>query len=58
MDFLINYRLERARELLLNLGKNISEIAYATGYASPVYFGKAFGRKYGSSPKDYGIVLF
>jgi len=55
MDFLIDYRLERARELLLNSGKNISEVAYATGYASPAYFGKAFRRKYGSSPKDYSI---
>ena len=51
MDFLIGYRLERARELLLNSRKNVSEVAYETGYASPAYFGKAFKKKYGYSPK-------
>ncbi|HMH23017.1 MAG TPA: AraC family transcriptional regulator [Puia sp.] len=54
MDFLISYRLEMARDLLLNTGKNISEVAYETGYASPAYFGKAFKKKYGVSPKKLG----
>ncbi|AXY77747.1 AraC family transcriptional regulator [Paraflavitalea soli] len=52
MDFLINYRLEQARELLMNTSKNISEIAYETGYSSPSYFSKAFKKKYGVSPKN------
>lgn len=51
MDYLINYRLEQARDLLLNTGKNVAEVAYETGYASPEYFGKAFKKKYGFSPK-------
>lgn len=51
MDFLINYRLEQARELLMNTTKNISEIAYEAGYSSPSYFSKAFKKKYGISPK-------
>lgn len=51
MDFLINYRLEQARELLMNTTKNISEIAYETGYSSPSYFSKAFKKKYGAGPK-------
>jgi AraC-like DNA-binding protein len=51
IDFLINHRLEQARDLLLNTGKNICEVAYETGYASPAYFSKAFKKKYGVSPK-------
>lgn len=51
MDFLINFRLEQARELLTNTTKNISEIAYETGYSSPSYFSKAFKKKYGVNPK-------
>lgn len=51
IDFLINYRLEKAQELLLNTKKNISEVAYETGYTSPAYFGKAFKKKYGYSPR-------
>jgi AraC-like DNA-binding protein len=52
MDFLIHYRLEQARELLLNTEKNVSEVAYETGYASPAYFGKAFKKKFGFPPKN------
>jgi AraC-like DNA-binding protein len=52
MDFLISYRLEQARELLRNTTKNISEVAYETGYSSPSYFSKAFKKKYGASPKN------
>lgn len=51
IDFLINYRLEQARELLMNTTKNVSEIAYETGYSSPSYFSKAFKKKYGAGPK-------
>jgi AraC family transcriptional activator of pyochelin receptor len=51
IDFLINYRLEHAHDLLLNTQKSISEVAYETGYTSPSYFGKAFKKKYGFSPK-------
>lgn len=52
IDFLINYRLEKARELLLNTHKTISEVAYETGYTSPSYFGKAFKKKYGHNPGE------
>ena len=52
IDFLINYRLEKAHELLLNTRKTISEVAYETGYTSPAYFGKAFKKKYGYSPRQ------
>jgi AraC-like DNA-binding protein len=52
IDFLINYRLEQARELLLNTSMTIAEVAYETGYASPAYFSKAYRKKYGLSPKQ------
>jgi len=50
IDFLINYRLEKAQEILMNSGKSVSEVAYETGYTSPSYFGKAFKKKFGRSP--------
>lgn len=50
IDFLINHRLEKARELLLNTDKSISEVAYETGYSSAGYFSKAFRKKFGVSP--------
>lgn len=52
IDFLISHRLEQARDMLLHSDKNISEVAYETGYASPAYFSKAFKKKYGINPKD------
>jgi AraC family transcriptional activator of pyochelin receptor len=52
IDFLINYRLEKAHDLLLNTQKNISEVAFETGYTSPAYFGKAFKKKYGFNPTN------
>jgi AraC family transcriptional activator of pyochelin receptor len=53
IDFLINYRLEKARELLMNYGKTVSEVAYEIGYTSPSYFGKAFKKKFGHSPGNF-----
>src|ERR1700676_2852925 len=47
IDFLINYRLEKAYDLLLNTQKTVAEVAYETGYTSPTYFGKAFKKRYG-----------
>ncbi|HVI46400.1 MAG TPA: AraC family transcriptional regulator [Chitinophaga sp.] len=50
IDYLISCRLEQARVLLLNTGKQISEIAFETGYSSPAYFSKAYKKKFGVSP--------
>jgi AraC-like DNA-binding protein/uncharacterized RmlC-like cupin family protein len=46
-------RLEKARELLLLPGPNISEVAEQAGFADLCYFSKAFKKKYGQAPQSY-----
>ncbi|TDD99356.1 substrate-binding domain-containing protein [Flavobacterium cellulosilyticum] len=52
-DYINNFRLEKAKELLLTSTMNISEIAYSCGFASPNYFSTAFKAKYEMSPSDF-----
>jgi signal transduction histidine kinase/DNA-binding response OmpR family regulator len=52
-DYINNFRLEKAKELLISTSMNISEIAYSCGFASPNYFSTIFKSKYGLSPKDF-----
>jgi signal transduction histidine kinase/DNA-binding response OmpR family regulator len=52
-DYINNFRLEKAKELLMTTSMNISEIAYSCGFASPNYFSTTFKTKYGISPKDF-----
>ncbi|WP_442873562.1 helix-turn-helix domain-containing protein [Draconibacterium sp. IB214405] len=51
--FIRETRLLRAKELLLSSNKNISEIAYSVGFASPSYFNKCFHDYFGYSPGEY-----
>ena len=46
-------RLDKARELLKNSPKSISEIAFETGFSSPSYFTYSFTETYGLSPSEY-----
>ena len=52
-DFINNFRLARAQELLEKSNNNISEIAYQSGFSTPSYFSTAFKAKYGESPAAY-----
>ena len=52
-NFLKNYRLSKALELLDRKTLNISEIAYQTGFSSPTYFSKCFNEVYGILPSNY-----
>lgn len=52
-DYIINCRLNRAKELLLQTTKSINEIAYEVGFASPSYFSEIFKTKCGEKPTDY-----
>jgi len=51
-DHLRILRLERARELLENKNKRVSEVAFEVGYAHPENFARAFKRHFCTSPKD------
>ncbi|MEE1114029.1 MAG: response regulator [Eubacterium sp.] len=52
-QFLTEYRMGRAKELLADPRNNISEIASRVGYNDSNYFGKAFKKYAGQSPSEY-----
>ncbi len=52
-EYISNFCLGRARELLTTTEYSISEIAYLCGYRDSDVFSKAFKRKYLSSPSQY-----
>lgn len=53
-DFILTVRMKKALALLLtNNTMNISDIAYATGFKTPDYFGKCFKNHFGMSPSAY-----
>lgn len=52
-NFLREFRLHKALNLLHKQKGNISEIAYETGFNSPAYFSKCFFDKYGILPSKY-----
>jgi len=53
-QFIRRIRLEKSRELLQNGDGNVSEVAYAVGFASVSYFIKCFREEYGHPPGKLG----
>ncbi len=51
-EFLKDYRLRKALELIEKKQGNVSEIGFITGFSSPSYFSKCFKRKYGVLPSE------
>lgn len=52
-DYLANYRLSRAAELLTITEYPVSSVAMSCGYRDPLVFSKAFKAKKGMSPSAY-----
>ena len=52
VELLRSARLNRAYQLLLTTGKNVSEVAYEVGFTAPSYFTKCFRDEFGISPSD------
>lgn len=52
-EYLTNYRLTRAVELLVNTEHSLEEIALSCGYQNVYSFGKAFKAKRGITPAKY-----
>lgn len=52
-EFIINARLESAKEMLEGGITQIKVISFSSGYDNPLYFSNAFKKKYGVSPKNY-----
>lgn len=53
MDYVIQVRIEKAKELLKTTDLNISEIAGSIGYQDDKYFRKLFHKIVGITPKAY-----
>ena len=53
IDFLVNVRLTKAKQMLLNSRKSIGEIAELCGFSSSNYFGLIFKQKENISPSYY-----
>ena len=53
VDYVNQFRLEKAKELLRSSSRNISEIAELVGYSSANSFSKVFKKYNGISPGQY-----
>ena len=52
-QFLLNYRMTKAAELLKLTGLSISDIGNAVGYPNQLHFSRAFKNVYGISPREW-----
>ena len=52
-QYLLNLRLDKAKELLLSTNLTVGEIAYQTGFESIFYFSRLFRQKNGLAPKFF-----
>lgn len=52
-EFVIKARIARARQLLLESGLSVKEIAAELGYASPFFFSRQFKSSIGESPSEF-----
>lgn len=56
IEYINNYRLEKASALLSSTDKSIMEISLDVGFNSVSYFNKLFKNKYKLTPKEFRIV--
>ncbi|OWY18970.1 hypothetical protein C7N43_25845 [Sphingobacteriales bacterium UPWRP_1] len=52
-DFIRNYRLHAAKQLLLTTQLTVSEIAYRVGYKDLAHFSKSFTEAFGINPSSF-----
>ncbi len=52
-EFLIRYRIHKARALLSNPHASVAEVAFAVGFRDPSHFAQMFRRYLGANPSEY-----
>ena len=57
IEELIQFRLDKAREMLLNTELTVSEIAHECGYSTYNYFVRQFKAAENISPSDYRLQM-
>lgn len=55
-EYLIQYRLQKATNLLKNATLNVAEISEIVGFNNVTHFIQAFKKVYGISPKKYRMM--
>ena len=53
IEYVRNFRLEKAAEMLANKTETVSEVAYKVGFESLSYFSKVFFEKYEKNPSEW-----
>lgn len=53
VEFMRDYRLKRAVDLMHSTNLRVTEIVYSVGFTSASYFGKHFKRKFGKTPSEF-----
>lgn len=56
-NFLFEYKMDFARQLIEAQKHNVSEISELVGYTAPSHFITAFKQKFGTTPKQYMLNL-
>ena len=56
-EYIIDYRIRRAKELLSNTDISIANVAYSVGYSDPLMFSKMFKIRVGVSPREYRVMI-
>ena len=52
MPYLLQMRLNRARNLLMHNELSVKEVAFMTGFNDPLYFSRVFRKKFGGPPTE------
>lgn len=52
-EYLISWRIERAKEMLRQAGASIKAVSMSCGYSDPNYFARLFKKETGSTPSAY-----
>ena len=56
-QFLSRYRIERAKQMLLNEDLSLNALSYELGYSDQAHFSRAFKQTTGISPSEYKAIL-
>ena len=55
-EYIIQKRIEYAKDLLLSGDFSVSEISRMCGYTEPCHFSREFSKRVGTSPNQYGYI--
>lgn len=53
IEYLISYRLNESKKMLLESELPVTEICYQCGFSDSSYFGKTFRKAYGLTPREF-----